>query len=101
MADCFSLPNAAEILKNIRWMYADEYWVQIAADAIEALLAENAKLRKERDAAVEDLEKTGSCLSCVHCNLNDLTCDCLDECALGTESKWEWRGVKGEENGKK
>lgn len=114
MADCGCLPNAAIILKNTRRMYADEYWVQRAADAIEALLADNAKLKSafdecyaanedlfakletmkaERDAAIADLKDLAYCTKCLHENkypINNPCCVCYG-------NMWEWRGIKEEE----
>lgn len=61
MADCFSLPNAVElIVKCEEWLSITKRLkandltehIEKCADAIESLLAENAKLKAERDAAV-------------------------------------------------
>ena len=56
-------------------------------------LAELEQVKRERDAAVHDL--TPSCAICVHNRglkkWDDECNDCYDK------SKWQWRGVKGEE----
>ena len=63
MADCFGLPNAAELVEQLRsaselgdapafnefGVIVSKSTAQQAADTIEALLAENAKLKAERD----------------------------------------------------
>lgn len=126
MADCFSLPNAAELVEMLRnhaeycdmpfsWM--NEAYAQ-AADAIEALLAENVKLKAERDdwrqkylssevdatnltgllmQAVADLKSIAPCQKCKHFGVNQMTCDALEKCLYGEEQAWEWRGVPKEE----
>lgn len=54
-----------------------------AADAIEHLV-------KERDAAIADLNRARSCITC---NSDSLThCDGCD--FDRTKRKWEWRGVQ-------
>lgn len=118
MADCFSLPNVAELVERLRLCADDKsvhckgcefmdtennlcmnIMINCAADAIEALLAENAKLKAERDDAVSDLKSIAPCQKCKHFGINQMTCDALEQCLYGETSVWEWRGTKGEENG--
>ena len=67
MADCFSLPNAAELIGELRedayFWREDDYLCDVrraeileeTADTIEQLMQENAKLKAERDAALKAL----------------------------------------------
>lgn len=106
MADCVSPPNAAELVEDLRKhiklsregrIYVDigsEIFCRQAADAIEQLLAENAKLKKERDAAVRDLKISSDCDFCKYNTDDPMFCDKSprgDEC-MG--KRWEWRGVQ-------
>lgn len=100
MADCFSLPNAAELVEMLRVeaeaVQAIEWEIPIctskhlaqAADAIEqfakdinVLTEQNAKLKAELDAAINDIPRF--CDKCKH--LNQTYC---------VGCKWEWRGVQ-------
>lgn len=72
-----------------------------AAKAIESLAAELEQVKRERDAAVEDLK--GLCDICAHFKTCDGPwcgdCDSFDECKSPcrtclAESNWQWRGVK-------
>lgn len=131
MIDCFSLPDAAELVTTLRnhaeycdmpfsWM--NEAYAQ-AADAIEQLLAENAKLKAERDEykqkylsseadatnltgllvqAVADLQKEsrflyGGCHLCGNAH-TEICKSCIRDdfyadIADNATDKWEWRGV--------
>lgn len=42
---------------DLVWTDPEPYYIEQSADAISALLAENARLRKERDAAVDCIYK--------------------------------------------
>lgn len=121
MFDCVSLPNAAELVKFFRKESEsmiveygrDCYRLKDAADAIERLLAENArlkeqarrgsdyhilkserdgfkaenaKLKAERNAALTDLRYSASCLTCRWHDSN-----VCEDCTFKIE--WEWRGV--------
>ena len=64
-----------------------------AADALEKMEAENAQLRRERDAAVADLERVRSCTVCKYCD--SLRLPIPEVCQRCTHaSNWEWRGVQ-------
>ncbi len=119
MADCVSLPNAAELVGELRaWsgciIYGEncdecgkeegqerrfcrrqQETMFIAADAIEQLMHENAKLKAERDAAVEDFTDLNKRYGayCRYCKGS--------KCGFKTEDgwcvacpNWEWRGVQ-------
>lgn len=134
MADCFSLPNAAEMVNALREeadaVQAVEWEIPIctsnhiamAADVIEQLLAENAKLKAafdrcyesnenlynelqevkaERDAAVADVKSIALCQKCKHFSINQMTCDALEQCLYGETSLWEWCGVTDTNSGSK
>lgn len=64
-----------------------------AADALSTLQAENASLRKERDAAVEDVLDAAitPCSYCKHGPINGGICD-MDNDNHEMFSCWEWRG---------
>ena len=72
-----------------------------AADLIESLVAELEQVKRERDAAVEDLR--GACAFCAHvreCLVTGCTGDmgeACKQCPCETcfhDSNWQWRGVK-------
>lgn len=99
MTNYVSLPNAAELVKTLRthaeycdmpfsWM--NEAYEQ-AADAIEALMQENAKLKAERDAIRDELVAGGT--YCYICK-NYISCPAYEDC---NGKKFEWRGVQKEE----
>lgn len=120
MADCFSLPNAAEFVRQLRNngneidCFECKYecrqcnngikdcMIDTAADAIEALMQENAKLKAELDAYVQLFSKTDvwKCPFCAHNRqphrMAFADCDVAGECkntdALPTH--FELRGVK-------
>lgn len=79
-------------------VHGDEELSDLAADLIESLSAELEQVKRERDAAVEDLRKvclaTEVCFCCKSRNTdyteyvsNDCM-DCIKHC------NWQWRGVK-------
>ena len=80
-------------------LYADKATLEImdlcmeAADALSPLQAENASLRKERDAAVEDVLDAAitPCSYCKHGPINGGICD-MDNDNHEMFSCWEWRG---------
>ena len=107
MDDCFSLPNAAKLVAKMR-DYADTaddniYGICVntpnvlrqAADAIEQLLAENAKLKEELDSAIEDLNFGRCCTTCLH--RKKKSCP-PNKCLNDENLHWEWRGVKEKED---
>ena len=80
-------------------LYADKATLEImdlcmeAADALSTLQAENASLRKERDAAVEDVLDAAitPCSYCKHGPITGGICD-MDNDNHEMFSCWEWRG---------
>ena len=78
---------------------ADCHYTRMA-DLIESLSAELTQVKRERDAAVEDL--WGVCRACIHYNDGKIICCCkFEECTHGaddwdSEDHWQWRGVKEE-----
>ena len=121
MADCFSLPNAAELVEELKRCadcaggYCTEFCGEKLfeiSDFVEALLSENAKLQEkcdkcgdgahsvikelieqnaklkaERDAAVEDMERivNNMLVGCEYCKKG---------CTSWKDCHFEWRGVK-------
>lgn len=116
MADCFSLMNMAELVEMLRVeaeaVQAIEWEIPIctskhlaqAADVLEQavkqnagmvkrcdeLLAENAKLKAELDAAVRDMLYVKECAICKY--IRTATCE---GCHVDKD-RWEWRGVQNE-----
>ena len=113
--DC--LPNAAELVEFLRKESesmiveygsdgcmiveygSDGYRLKKAADAIEQMFgkieqleAENAQLKAERDAAIDDLQYDRSCVSCKYHYHGTATCS---GCHIDKD-RWEWRGVQNE-----
>ena len=68
--------------------------------ALSTLQAENASLRKERDAAVEDVLDAAitPCSYCKHGPINGGICD-MDNDNHEMFSCWEWRGPEEGNNG--
>lgn len=67
---------------------------QEAADALEQLQAENDRLRRERDAAVEEIPKV--CYYCKH-RKGWKTCDRFNgNSEVETCTNWQWREPKEE-----
>ena len=60
-----------------------------AAIAIETLSSENARLRAERDKAVEDLNLTANCDVCKHYDADEISCA---KPTVDSYSCFEWRG---------
>lgn len=111
MADCFSMPNAAELVEILRQCADDKncnckeckfvitennlcmnIMINCAADAIEQLVTKCDQLEAERDAAVADMQRmvdTDLCeicgVDCNHVAFPDDYCTC-----------WKWRGVQNE-----
>ena len=103
------------LISNLRehaeWARANEWESPItlgddlegAIEAIEALKAENARLRRERDAAVRDLHYNDACKICVgaikepeECDRECLTCSLNCRCKnCRDENLWQWRGPDG------
>lgn len=69
-----------ELIYDLRRYFYDTELVLDAADAIEQLV-------KERDAAINDISISESCLTCNHKN-----CHAVHGC------EWEWRGVQEDEH---
>ena len=120
MADCFSLPNAAELVEQLR-AFSLHFARQLALDAelttpwraataIETLAQENAKLKAERDHWEEIARERGEhyrqmrrerdaavadipkhCGTCRRFWRHENCLDDADGCG------WEWRGVQKEE----
>lgn len=64
-----------------------------AAEALTALQSELEKVKAERDAAVNDLQRVNSCKVCKHCEpLKTLIPEICRKCSHGNQ--WEWRGQK-------
>jgi putative ubiquitin-RnfH superfamily antitoxin RatB of RatAB toxin-antitoxin module len=68
-----------------------------AVELVRTLQAENASLRKERDAAVEDVLDAAitPCSYCKHGPINGGICD-MDNDNHEMFSCWEWRGPEEE-----
>lgn len=79
----------------------NECMLETAADLIESLSAELEQVKRERDAAVEDMR--GRCFACAHARPHDKYPN-LNVCqfipvALGGQGVrecelWQWRGVQ-------
>lgn len=125
MADCFTMPNAAELVKQLKGRSAcvgfydncnncdvefktscrtQQEMNKQAAYAIEALMQENAKLKAKRDAAVADLKSaadaSGECFGCKFMDLRKHTCTHQEKMICDkNNSKWEWRGIEENADG--
>lgn len=64
-------------------------------DECEKLQAENARLRAERDKAVEDLNLTANCDVCKHYDADEISCA---KPTVDSYSCFEWRGPQEEHN---
>lgn len=100
-----------DLREDAEWAQANEWETPItlgdnltaAADLIESLSAELEQVKRERDAAVEDLHLWG-CFSCKHAGYShsEICASCVynrNRIAKGYVSgknRYEWRGVKEE-----
>lgn len=104
MANCFYLPNAVELVVELKCFHTllDDYaeanvpytrseldCIVQAADAIEQLLAENAKLKAERDELIKEVVYI-DCYNCKYYKTENEKCSVCDL----YYSEWEWRGVQ-------
>ena len=99
MADCFSLPNAVELVEELREAASEDdsitfdyKYIEEIVNAIEALMLENTKLKAERDDAMRTMPHD--------CNTCSKDCDItIAHKALFTKrcDEWEWRSVKEKE----
>lgn len=111
MPDCFSLPNAAELVVELKCFHTllDDYaeanvpytrseldCIVQAEDAIEQLVTkcsqleeENAKLKKERDELIKEVVYI-DCYNCKYYKTENEKCSVCDL----YYSEWEWRGVQ-------
>lgn len=90
-----------------------EHLAGAAADLIERLTAENAKVEAERDALIEQIKERHDCLDCKHndfCEYDGaddaIVFDCMNCVQEGCpctgccdSSHWEWRGLPEEPEG--
>lgn len=99
-----------DIINNLLRHYSDEYWAGQAADAMEHLIneykwlddfndavcKEYRKVKKERDAAIADIERY--CRYCIICKNADFTDDYTHnrchKCPDEDNRYFEWRGAQ-------
>lgn len=100
--------KAYEWAKNQNYQSVAAQYAKTLADLIYSLQADLVRVTAERDAAVRDIMCRDHCDVCVSGHEHDGECakadyDCMT-CKSATclcrecrnESKWQWRGVKGE-----
>lgn len=88
------IKNLKDMLRNAAGGPVGIQMCQEAADALEQLQAENDRLRKERDAAVEEIPKV--CYYCKH-RKGWKTCNRFNgNSEAETCTNWQWRGLKEE-----
>lgn len=88
------IKNLKDMLRNAAGGPMGIQMCQEAADALEQLQAENDRLRRERDAAVEEIPKV-----CYYCKQRKgwKTCDRFNgNSEAETCTNWQWRGPKEE-----
>lgn len=79
--------------------------INACADLIESLAAELEKVKRERDAAVDDITESAPCFACKNFRRNGGECKGAKSCLWAmieceefdeeyTGMSWEWRGVK-------
>ena len=72
-----------------------------AADLLESLSNELEQVKRERDAAVEDMELMGEyrpyCQVCAHVNSDSKQEPCFSCCEGYMINNWQWRGAKEEQ----
>ncbi len=95
---CGSTPRADQCKQCAYWNGGDmgkciPYMTEDAATALEHLQAENGRLKRERDAAVENLRVCSieNCMECQYCLYRTARSFCWG-CTDG--SNWVWRGIK-------
>ena len=88
------IKNLKDMLRNAAGGPMGIQMCQEAADALEQLQAENDRLKRERDAAVEEIPKV--CYYCKH-RKGWKTCDRFNgNSEAETCTNWQWRGPKEE-----
>ena len=88
------IKNLKDMLRNAAGGPMGIQMCQEAADALEQLQAENDRLKRERDAAVEEIPKV--CYYCKH-RKGWETCDRFNgNSEAETCTNWQWRGPKEE-----
>lgn len=109
-----SLDGGDDQAEDMELLVADGYRVEYAdlvshsPTDLTALLSEVKRLRRERDAAVEDIMCRDHCDVCKYSRDGVEDCDKVDfDCAIcqstkckcrtcRNEDKWDWRGPSGE-----
>ena len=87
-----------DMLRNAAGSPVGIQMCQEAADALELLQAENDRLKRERDAAVEDIPH--ECKTCVYHavffngDTPDHDCTNSDGGCSNNYDRWQWRGAK-------
>lgn len=97
-----------DLREDALWASCNEWEVPItlgdnldaAADLIEALSAELERVKRELDAAVEELRDSAYCVDCVHCEKNSQEEPCKTCIAdlYCSKPHWQWKGVNGDDN---
>lgn len=95
---------ATQCSKCVVFCGNDECLFTAAAKVIESLAAELEQIKRERDAAVEQVKVLGACAYCKHDSFCSHTIpDCMncknERCpcyVCGHQSQWQWRGVQEE-----
>lgn len=89
------------VMKPTAFNYSDYARLQIEVEKkneyTNALIAENKRLQKQLDAAVEDINKIAACDVCKHYDADKNSCD---NPYVNSTDCFEWRGAeRGGENG--
>ena len=88
------IKNLKDMLRNAAGGPVGIQMCQEAADALEQLQAENDRLRRERDSAVEEIPKV--CYYCKHRNGWKTRDRFNGNSEAETCTNWQWRGLKEE-----
>lgn len=99
-----NLKEDAQALREIEWTDCAmsprvcTTMMHKVADLIESLTAELEQVKRERDAAVEDLRCSARCIYCEHYakSTQEEPCNtCMNDLDY-SKTKWQWRGVKND-----
>lgn len=83
---------ATQCSKCVVFCENNECLFTAAAKMIESLSAELEQVKRERDAAVEDLNASRMCRTCAHYGDDGFISKRCINCA--SHCLWQWRGVK-------
>lgn len=88
---CQTLEEAADLIEHLSSVVEK---VSAKAALCEKVMEDCDKMRREYDAAADDIELGVCCETCKHDNDDDEGAFCVGCVRVTSRGNWEWRGVK-------